>query len=298
MEETKPADVDTAVCNNCGSHETRLLYRAGVAQKHQIVECANCGLMYAWPLSKSNIVNYDHDSQIALDWTDKQVVHTGEKLPDYSPIAETLRKIDPSAKRVIEVGGYSGQLSRHFMDCGYDVTLIEPDGRAAAFAKAELGVDARKATLETADVAPESADALLMLHVIEHVDNPGATVKAVRHLLKPGGIFICETPAYDSLTYRILGKRERSLSCDGHIFFYTTETLTSLLKQNGFEIARVEKVGRTMSIERLLWNVGVMSKSATIKDWMRKLGSSKLLHGRYLYLNMHDMVRVYARKLA
>jgi SAM-dependent methyltransferase len=298
MNVTNTSAAPTATCNNCGSHDVRILFPAGVAQVHQIVECTNCGLKFAWPRQRSNISSYDYQEQQPLDWNDKQVIHTGEKLPDYSPIADTLREIDPTVKKVIEVGGYSGQLARHFMDKGYDVTMIEPDGRAAAFARLNLGVNAQKATLETVDLEPEAADALVMLHVIEHVDDPNATVKTIRRLLKPGGYFVCETPAYDSLSYQILGKRERSLSCDGHIYFYTTDTLTALLKQNGFEIARVEKVGRTMSIDRMLWNFGIMSKSKTVKDWVKKIGQSKQMRDRYLYLNLRDMVRVYARKVA
>jgi SAM-dependent methyltransferase len=137
-----------------------------------------------------------------------------------------------------------------------------------------------------------------MLHVIEHIDDPAAAVAQVVRLLRPGGVFVVETPTYDSLSYRMLGRRERSLSCNGHIFFYTEASLLRLLSDSGLEPMRVERVGRTMSIARLLWNIGVMSKSAAVQRIMSALSARLNLDERYVYLNARDMLRLYAVKRA
>ncbi len=136
-----------------------------------------------------------------------------------------------------------------------------------------------------------------MLHVIEHLDDPARTVRSIGRLLRPGGIFVVETPIYDTLMYRLLGKRERSLSCDGHIFFYTRGTLRALLELIGFEIISERRVGRTVSLGRLLWNIGVISKSTTIQHLIERLNVTLGLFQRCrLRLNMRDMIRVFARK--
>ena len=64
-----------------------------------------------------------------------------------------------------------------------------------------------------------------MLHVIEHVPDPVGTLREIWRILKPGGHLILETPRYDTAMFWLLGRRERSLSCDGHIFFFTNESL-------------------------------------------------------------------------
>jgi hypothetical protein len=39
-------------CNLCGGNDYRVLFPAGKAQSHQIVQCLGCGLMYANPRTR------------------------------------------------------------------------------------------------------------------------------------------------------------------------------------------------------------------------------------------------------
>jgi 2-polyprenyl-3-methyl-5-hydroxy-6-metoxy-1,4-benzoquinol methylase len=226
----------------------------------------------------------------------RQVKHTADKLPDYRRLANVLEHLLPTKGRLIEVGSFSGVLTAYFKRAGWDAAGIEPDGRAVDYARSTYGIEVHRSTLETVALPPASIDAVVMLHVIEHVDNPTSNVKRARELLRDGGIFVVETPTYDSFSYKILGPRERSISCDGHIFFYTTKTLSDLLTKNGFSILRCEKVGRTMSIGRLLHNVGIMSKSHALQSVLKSISDRWALESRYIYLNMRDMIRIYATK--
>jgi len=98
--------------------------------------------------------------------------------------------------------------------------------------------------------------------------------------------------------FRLFGKRERSVSCNGHIFFYTTATLRALLERHGFQIVSEKRVGRTASIGRMLWNIGVMSKSKLIQRTVEWANSKLGLADRTgIYLNTRDMVRVFAKKV-
>jgi SAM-dependent methyltransferase len=176
---------------------------------------------------------------------------------------------------------------------------VEPDSRAANFARSHYRLDVRASTLEDAGYDPGTFDAVVMLHVIEHLDDPAGTVEAIARVLRPRGFLVVETPVYDTLMYRVLGRRERSLSCDGHIVFYTGRTLAALLERCGFEIVAQRRVGRTVSLGRLLWNIGVMSKSKTVQRITERVSNTLgLIHRGRLYLNTRDMVRVFARKIA
>lgn len=297
---TVSAAAQGAICNNCGSSKYSVLYPAGRAQINQIVECSQCGLMYAYPLARSNLSSYTaaRSSEAPLTAASAEVRRALDKLPDYLKIETVLHDYLPQRGHVVEVGAYSGILLNAFRDAGWRVTGIEPDGRAVDHARTRYGIDMRHGTLEDAGLEAGSADALVMLHVIEHIDDPAAAVAQVVRLLRPGGVFAVETPTYDSLSYRILGRRERSLSCNGHIFFYTEASLMRLLTDSGLEPMRIERVGRTMSIARLLWNIGVMSKSVAVQRTMSALSARLNLDERYVYLNARDMLRVYAVKRA
>ena len=60
----------------------------------------------------------------------------------------------------------------------------------------------------------------------------------------------------------------------------------------GFRVLRADYVGRSMTLARLLYNVGVMSKSRTVASGLRRLRSHWASTG-FLYLNARDMVRMY-----
>lgn len=294
------AGYSTATCNNCGSPNSGELFAAGRAQKHRIVQCKDCGLMYASPLASSNLVGYLVSSEREQAFHDDSpgVRRSRDKLPDYLAIEPVLTGLLPARGQVIEVGAYSGLLLEHFRRAGWAVLGIEPDGRGVEYARRRFGIDVRQGTLESVALEPGSAAAVVMLHVIEHVDDPVAAVHVVARLLQPGGIFVVETPTYDSLAYRLLGRRERSLSCDGHIFFYTERTLSALLSQAGFDLLRVERVGRTITLARLLWNLGVMSKSVWLQGALAKFSDRAGLNHRHMYLNARDMIRIYAKRRA
>jgi len=279
-----------AKCNNCGACEREVVFPQGVAQKHQIVRCMNCGLMYAYPRATAAIAQYVAAGQTgaSMSLQTPEVIRAFDKLPDYEPIGLDLRKLLPRGRTLLEVG-FRGQ--------GWSVSGVEPDGRAANFARSHYGLDVKASTLEDAGYDPATFDAVVMLHVIEHLDDPAGTVQAIARVLRPQGFLAVETPVYDTLMYRLLGRRERSLSCDGHIVFYTGRTLAALLERCGFEIVAQRRVGRTMSLGRLLWNIGVMSKSKTVQRMIERLSAALgLLHRGRLYLNARDMVRVFARK--
>src|SRR5213592_551142 len=288
-----------AKCNNCGACEREVVFPQGVAQKHQIVRCTNCGLMYAYPRNEANIVQY-----VAAGQTDEpmslqtpSVIRSFGKLPDYEPIGLDLRELLPRGKALLEVGCHAGVLLDRFRGQGWSVSGVEPDSRAADFARSHYRLDVKASTLEDAGYDPATFDAVVMLHVIEHLDDPAGTVQAIARVLRPQGFLAVETPVYDTLMYRLLGRRERSLSCDGHIVFYTGGTLAALLERCGFEIVAQRRVGRTVSLGRLLWNIGVMSKSKTVQRMIERLSAALgLLHRGRLYLNARDMVRVFARK--
>jgi SAM-dependent methyltransferase len=296
--DVKPPEEEVAVCNNCGSQSYSVVFKAGEAQRRQIVKCDACGLMYSFPLNRPNTFRYDRDvpEEVSEAEIKRQMRQVNTKVADYSKLEPMLREMLGKPGKIIEVGCFSGALVNYFREKGWDASGIEPNGYAVAFARKKLGLEVRHGTLTTLDLPRDMADAIAMLHVIEHLDDPKRDVEAVRDLLRPGGVFVVETPSYDSLMYRMLGRRERSLACNGHIFFYTEKTLSDLLRQCGFSIVRVEKVGRTLSLERLFDNISYVLKNDKIRVNGAKALEKLSMSDATLRLNFRDMVRIYAKK--
>jgi 2-polyprenyl-3-methyl-5-hydroxy-6-metoxy-1,4-benzoquinol methylase len=230
-------------------------------------------------------VTRDQDS----DRVEKQIL----QRRDYRDTLAFLAERHPGRGKLVEVGSSLGYLLQYFGADGWDVTGVEPNAGHALFAQRELGIKTLSTSLAEAGLGSGYADAVLMMHVIEHVPDPAAMLGEIRDLLKPGGTFVMETPRYDSLTFKLLQHRERSVSCDGHIYFFTIPTLSKLATKCGFKILRTDCVGRSMTLSRLLYNVGVMSKSKAVTRSLGRASTSLRLNKVPLHLNARDMVRIY-----
>lgn len=82
-----------------------------------------------------------------------------------------------------------------FKQDGWNVLGLEPNVGMCRYVASELGIKIIPTILEKAELEDRSAYAVLMMHVIEHVSDLYSTLKEVYRLLKPGGIFVMETPA-------------------------------------------------------------------------------------------------------
>jgi 2-polyprenyl-3-methyl-5-hydroxy-6-metoxy-1,4-benzoquinol methylase len=292
-------DVSTN-CNLCGSSSCTVLYGAGVAQLNQIVRCDRCGLMYASPRKVADhveIESWPNDP----NWNfARERPQTFEKetlqTRDYAGTRERLNRLYPQRGCLLEVGSSTGSLLQTFRNDGWQVRGVEPDRNAARYATSKLGIETINAILENAEIPNESVDVVVMLHVIEHVPNPVGTLKEIFRILKPGGHLVLETPRYDTLMFKLLGRRERSLSCDGHIFFFTTDSLRKTYEKAGFLQEHFECVGRSLTFDRLAYNLAVISKSPSVKRIVKAISRRLMLQKFQLTINVRDMQRVCVRK--
>ena len=218
------------------------------------------------------------------------------QVRDYADTRSQLNALYPNRGLLLEIGSGFGYLLKEFENDGWRVKGVDPDVQASRYARDHNGVEAITGTLQDAGLEPGSVDVVIMNHVIEHVPDPLSLLKDIHHVLKPGGHFVMETPVYDTLTYRLLGRRERSLSCDGHIYFFTTPTLEHMFQRAGFGLIRRRRVGRSLTLDRLAYNVGVISKSKQVKQRLEQATRSLGLNRIAFTLNMHDMERVCVRK--
>jgi SAM-dependent methyltransferase len=151
-------------------------------------------------------------------------------------------------------------------------------------------------TLPNAKCQADLYDVALMIHVIEHVPDPCQTLSELFRMLRPGGILVVETPRYDTLTFKLLGHRERSVLCEGHVYFFTTSTLERIAQKVGFSLLRRAYVGRSLTLDRLLWNIGRISKGKVIQSKLESISRLLRLTEVRLKINIHDMQRVYFKK--
>lgn len=278
-----------------------MVFPKGYAQIHRIVRCRHCGLMYANPQEHVDCEHfpaqapqdlYDPELPAHRQYFQKQLT----QLPDNERALRVLNRLCPNRGKLLEIGCFAGIFLNRIRQDGWDVTGLEPDLAIGAYARSKYGLNVLNGTLPSRSLGAASFDAAVLLHVIEHMPDPAANLREIRRLLRPGGVFVVETPRFNSLSFKILGRRERSIqNCAGHIYYFTEQTLRALLERNGFKVVLTERVGRTLTLDRFMYNLGLVTRSARLKQCFANTSRCLHLEKYRLYLNFRDMQRMYAR---
>ena len=228
---------------------------------------------------------------------DTRILKERLQVRDYDNTRALLNRLYPERGRLLEIGSSLGYLLDVFRKDGWDVLGVEPFYQCCRYSREELGSRSRTPFWKAPSCPMSHSTVVLLNHVIEHIDDPLRTLREVNRVLKPGGHFVIETPRYDTLMFKLMGKRERSVSCGGHIYFFTTESLKNLYEAAGFKTIELNYVGRSLTVERLIYNIGVVTKSPGLRGKLDKLVTRLGVKKASFYLNFRDMQRVCVQKV-
>lgn len=299
--------MEEARCNLCNSENKNILFKEGVAQIHQIVQCNNCGLMYAFPLKinkqekywegtkDKNIDNLKKNFEI--DQNDLQhMIYQKEKIQvkDFATSIDFVEEILGRTGKALEIGSSRGFFLNELCKRGWEVIGIEPSETRLIDSPFKYKIFNQK--FEDIIFPENSFDVIFLFHVIEHLLDPSEVLSKFYKILKTGGVVVIETPTYDTISFKILKHRERSLWCSGHFFFFTKNTLRRLCENNQFKIIKHDRVGRTLTLERLFWNFTIIFRRSIINRYLIRLSKLLRLEKVHIYISIGDMQRIYCKK--
>lgn len=152
--------------------------------------------------------------------------------------------------RVLEVGCWSGHVTRHLVAAGNEVIGIEIDAEAAALAEQH----AARVHVADVDATPLSSlepgpfDVVVFGDVLEHLRDPATTLRDAATLLGPDGRFVISVPNVAHIDARVMllhgewGYQDDGLLDRTHLRWFTRRSLRELLADVGFVATSVERV--------------------------------------------------------
>ena len=101
-----------------------------------------------------------------------------------APLREALA--GAPGRRLVDVGGGTGNYSRALRDEGWEPLVIDrqPEMLARAAAK---GLETLEADAQRLPLADATADAVMLVSMLHHVEDPPAALAEARRILRPGG---------------------------------------------------------------------------------------------------------------
>jgi SAM-dependent methyltransferase len=136
---------------------------------------------------------------------------------------------------LLDVGCGRGDLAASWIAAGWRVLGVEPAPEAARIARAR-GVEIMGPTLATAQIAPQSLDAVVFRHSLEHVPDPRTDLRRAHDLLRPGGRLAVIVPNWGSWQRRAFGEYWFPLELPRHRTHFTAAGLQAALGAAGYEV--------------------------------------------------------------
>jgi len=233
-------------CPLCGADRSGAFYGLAAPGRARVQNrlCAGCGLVFLHPLPDFAALRayYERYSQANQPGNTRIPASYEEQL---LAIAELRRRfLQPHLRpgwRVLDIGcGFGATLKtlRDGSGMPLELTGINPEADWAAFGAKRYGLDIRGGLFEDHDFEPSSFDLVILDNVLEHMQDPGATLEKVRAILSPGGAVFVAVNNLDTPH----GFYWQNFFAD-HVVSFSRRTLEAMLASRGLNPSARDALG-------------------------------------------------------
>lgn len=236
-------------CINCGSEVQRPLLSvygnrgaAFIEREHRVVVCEQCGLGFLNPQhEETDYARYYASLNYApICISGAEMLHrSAYRKVQAAFLLDTLARFWPSRTlshlTALDVGCGPGILLALMRAQLPKAEGLELGKQAVDFAEREYGLKIHRGSIFEHDIDSEAFDVVVSTAAIEHFTNPLHAIERMRDLLHPGGLLYINTQ--DTLGM-VLKNGADSWFKFVHTYYYTEQTLGSLIELAGFEIVR------------------------------------------------------------
>jgi SAM-dependent methyltransferase len=195
--------------------------------------------------------------------------------------------------RLLEVGCAYG----FFLEvaaAAWDVYGIDVSAAAVAGCSPTLTGRVTCGDLLTYPTPTQRFDWVVAWDTIEHLENPIAYTKRFWEMLNPGGHVALTTGDVGSIVARMQGRSWRLLTPPSHLTFFSRTGMQQLLNRAGFCDVKITTTGYSRSWDFMLYRLLSPPAYNTLRSRYARLYDYVAARG--LYLNLHDIMFVTARK--
>lgn len=228
-------------CPLCGARAAHEMNGAsmatGIPTPHP-VRCGSCGLVFVDPLPGAALSPASYGADYYQPWQGR------EERPRRALWKRRLRQLETRSPRgtLLDVGCGDGAFLKVARDAGWSVEGIEFSPEGARRAALRLGRPVALGDLWRERGLRGPFDVITLWHVLEHLADPSAMLRAVRERLRSGGLVVVAVPNLDNVpmqwAYRLARFRKLPLyevsMREPHLSHFSARTLGLALTRQGF----------------------------------------------------------------
>ncbi|MCA9970173.1 MAG: class I SAM-dependent methyltransferase [Anaerolineales bacterium] len=235
-------------CNFCGADDAAPLNHGpdlllGLPGDFHLVRCRRCGLVYQNPqLTPAELAPHYPPDYLPFQQAGDAAARRAQVLRDHAigRFCDRISRRRPTPGRLLDVGCATGRFLYAMGQRGWQVQGVEPTAHAARQARQDFGLDVAECLLEEAAYSAASFDVVTLWDVLEHVEDPKATLAEVARILKPGGLAVFSVPNPDSVEARLFGGCWIGWDRPRHLALIPPRLVAPYLAAAGLALAGIE----------------------------------------------------------
>lgn len=225
----------TIICPICQSTSASPAWN----YKDKIIwRCPMCTLEFTYPLQAAPL-NYYQERYWQTAELLATAIHPGWHYLR-NQIERCVKTYLPTAHgHAIDIGCGSGYFAAELKNIGFEVLGIDFNPAMIQLARDKYKIPARVARVETLLTSPERYEVALLIHVLEHVEDPLNLLKSIREILTPQGILLIELPNRERFSInRHLKKGQLGWHeyPPHHLTFWSSNSLRQALIYAGYRV--------------------------------------------------------------
>lgn len=249
-------------CPNCSQAGVKPVFTDAHGR---VVECARCRLQFAavypdYDELDADVYSYGYFSEAISD------AKNAQRERAFAALLGELESVLGRKGRLLDIGAGEGTLMRTAAARGWEVEGTDVSSAMVQYTREKLGFTLHHGAIEDLGLAPGSFDAVVLNHVLEHVQNPVVTLEHVARLLRADGVVRIEVPNLASLSSRMKNTQSRlrlkrspwkHYSTDHHFWFFTPATLARTMQTARLRVLEMRaprKGGQTAGLLQRLGN--------------------------------------------
>lgn len=230
--------------NFCALCNSKKVHLAMGLKDQSVVRCNDCGFVFM----------NEHPTQEELDKCYSTYSYqTAQSAPEATKDSyrALLKEFEPYRKtnQILDYGCGQGWFLEEAKKRGWEVWGIEYSEAAIRLGK-EKGIAIL--SLEEAEKFEQGFfDVVVMIEVIEHVTDIHEPLIKTNTCLRPGGLFYCTTPNFNSIErYCLRPNNFRIITWPEHLNYFTRKTLCKIAEKHGFAKKKVLTTGLSFSLKK------------------------------------------------
>ena len=235
-------------CPNCGDAPARRVF--SIQPGNDVVRCTGCDLQFArfYP----DIDTADEEIY-SLRYFKPAIENQDNRERIFTELLREVEVVVGRKGRLLDVGAGEGTLLVAAVKRGWHAEGTDISSVMVRHIREKLELTAHRGVLEDVNLPERSFDAVVMNHVLEHVQNPRSTLEEVARLLADEGVARVEVPNLASLSsrgktfqsrFKLKKNPWRHYDTAHHFWYFTPATLTGVLEASGLRVIRLNAPAR------------------------------------------------------